>query len=79
MVKLHFGLMSLKDLFLALDLYSDLSDDLSSNPKLLAENTSLFLVVRNKNLTAKYLNNHFRLMRIWARQWKMSFKPDSLK
>ena len=57
----------------------DLSDDLYSNAKLFADDTSLFSVVYDKNLTAKDLNDDLQKMRIWAHQWKMSFIPDLLK
>ena len=58
---------------------NDLSDDLSSNPKLLADDTSLFSVVHNKNISANELNNDLRKISNWAYQWKMSFNPDPLK
>ena len=57
---------------------NDLSDDLSSNPKLFAD-TSLFSVVHDKNTSAKELNNDLRKISNWAYQWKMSFNPDPLK
>ena len=41
---------------------NDLSDDLSSNPKLFADDTSLFPVVRDKNTSAKELNHDLRKM-----------------
>ena len=58
---------------------NDLSDDLSSNPKLFADDTSLFSVVHDKNTSAKELNNDLRKISNWAYQWKMSFNPDPLK
>ena len=58
---------------------NDLSDDLSSNPKLFADDTSLFSVVYDKNTSANELNNDLRKIRNWAYQWKMSFNPDPLK
>ena len=57
---------------------NDLSDDLSSKPKLFAD-TSLFSVVHDKNTSAKELNNDLRKISNWAYQWKMSFNPDPLK
>ena len=39
---------------------SHLSDDLSSNPKLFSEDTSLFSVVHDENTSAKELNNDLR-------------------
>ena len=58
---------------------NDPSDDLSSNPKLFADDTSLFSVVHDKNTSAKELNNDLRKISNWAYQWKMSFNPDPLK
>ena len=78
-------LVILKDLysvhcFLDILIYiNDLSDDLSSNPKLFADDTSLFSVVHDKNTSANELNNDLRKISNWAYQWKMSFNPDPLK
>ena len=56
----------------------DLSDELSSNPKLFADDTSLFLVVYNKNTSAKEPNDLWKIS-TWAYQWKTSFNPNRLK
>ena len=58
---------------------NDLSDDLSTNAKLFADDTSLFSVVRDINTSATHLNNNLRKISNWAFQWKMSFNPDSSK
>ena len=58
---------------------NDLSDDLSSNPKLFVDDTSLFSVVHDKNISANEFNNDLRKSSNWAYQWKMSFNPDPLK
>ena len=58
---------------------NDLSDNFSSNPKLFADDTSLFSVVHDKNISANELNNDLRKSSNWAYQWKMSFNPDPLK
>ena len=58
---------------------NDLSDDLSSTPKLFADDTSHFSVVHDKNTSAKELNNDLQKISNWAYQWKMSFNPDPLK
>ena len=57
----------------------DLSDDLSTNAKLFADDTSLFSVVRDINTSAAHLNNDLRKISNWAFQWKMSFNPDPSK
>ena len=56
-----------------------LSDDLMSNVKLLADDTSLFSVVHDVNTSSTDLNNDLRKISDWAIQWKMSFNPDPSK
>ena len=58
---------------------NDLSDDLSTNAKLFADDTSLFPVVRDVNTLAAHLNNDLRKISHWAFQWKMSFNSDPSK
>ena len=54
----------------------DLSDNLSSNPKLFADDTSLFSVVHDTNQSKINLNDDLEKISNWAFQWKMSFNPD---
>ena len=56
---------------------NDLSRDLKCNVKLFADDTSLFTVVEDPNTAAKDMNHDLELIRQWARDWKMSFNPDS--
>ena len=58
---------------------NDLSENLVSNPKLFADDTSLFSVIFDKNLSVKNLNNDWNRINNWAFQWKMNFNPDSNK
>ena len=58
---------------------NDLSDDLSTNAKLSADDTSLFSVVRDINNSAAHLNNDLRKISSCAFQSKMSFNPDPSK
>ena len=58
---------------------NDLSDNLISNPKLFADDTSLFSVVQDITLSAKNLNDDLKKINQWAFQWKMSFNPDCNK
>ena len=58
---------------------NDLSDNLTSNAKLFADDTSLFSVVHDVNTSAKELNDDLKKVNDWAFQWKMSFNPDSSK
>ena len=56
-----------------------LSDSLQCNPKLFADNTSLFATVHNINKATNDLNNELTKITKWAFQWKMSFNPDISK
>ena len=58
---------------------NDLSNELSSNPRLLADDPSLFSIVRDINLSANALNNDLLKINNRAYQWKMSFNPDTSK
>ena len=58
---------------------NDLSDNLITNPKLFADDTSLFSIVHDPNATANDLNNDLAKINDWAYQWKMNFNPDPSK
>ena len=58
---------------------NDLSDNLILNPKLFADDTSLFSVVQDIALSAKNLNDDLKKINKWAFQWKMSFNQDPNK
>ena len=59
---------------------NDLSDNLTSNAKLFADDTSVFSVVYDVNTSAKELNDWaLIIVNDWAFQWKMSFNPDPSK
>ena len=87
MEKYHFGPMFTlkfhKDLplrpLLFLIYINDLSDYLTSNVKLFADETSLFSVVYNVNISARELNDDLKKINKWVFQWKMSFNPDPSK
>ena len=55
---------------------NDLSDNLSLNPKLFADDTSLFSVVHDINQSGINLNDDLEKISNWSFQWKMSFNPD---
>ena len=52
---------------------------LKSNAKLFADDTSLFTIVKNRNVNANILNNDLKLISQWAYKWKMLFNPDPKK
>ena len=58
---------------------NDLPDNLISNSKLFADDTSLFSVINDKHLSANKLNQDLNRINNWAFQWKMSFNPDPSK
>ena len=58
---------------------NNLSDNLISNRKLLADGTSLFSVIHNKDMAAKNLNDDLSRTNNWTFQWKMSFNPGANK
>ena len=57
----------------------DLSDGLTSNPKLFADDTSLFSVIHNINSTANDLNSDLIKISNLAFQWKIRFNSDPSK
>ena len=58
---------------------NDLSENLVSNPKLSADDTSLFSVIFDKDLSVKNLNDDLNRINNWVFQWKMGFNPDPNK
>ena len=58
---------------------NDLSKDISSTVKLSADDTSIFSVVDDVNVSVVQLNNDLVKISKWAYQWKMSFNPDVSK
>ena len=60
-------------------LINDLPERLIANAKSLADDTSLFLVVRDIAGGTEELNDDLRNISKWAYQWKMIFNPDLAK
>ena len=58
---------------------NDLPNGLKSNAKLFADDTCLFIIVKDKNESADVLNNDLLLISKWAYDWKMLFNPDPKK
>ena len=56
-----------------------MSNGLKSNPKLFADDTSLFSVIHDVNSSQIDLNEDLDKINNWAYQWKMSFNPDPSK
>ena len=70
---------SILGLLLFLIYINDSSGNLASNPKLFADDTSLFSVVKNVDASNIDLNNDLKKIGEWAFQWKMNFNPDPTK
>ena len=64
---------------LFLDYVNNLDDNLILDIRLFADDTSLFHVVIDADISADVLNHDFRAIENWAFQWKMSFNPDPTK
>ena len=58
---------------------NDLPNGLLSNPKLLADDTSIFSVVKDHLNSSNKLNEDLLKISQWAYQWKISFNPDVSK
>ena len=58
---------------------NDLLNKLVSNPTLFADDTSLFSIVTDPNVTANQINNDLHNISTWAYQWKMNFNSDTSK
>ena len=58
---------------------NDLDDNIMSDVKLFADDTSVFNVVFDTDIFAELLNQDLRALQNWAYQWKMSFNPDPTK
>ena len=58
---------------------NDLEKGIKSGIKFFADDTSLFSIVRDVDISADDLNHDLNLISQWAFQWKMSFNPDPNK
>ena len=59
---------------------NDLTEGLTTNVKLFADDTSLFSVVHDTQTSAANdLNKDLEIINNWAFQWKMNFNPEPTK
>ena len=70
---------SILDPLLFLIYINDLLNELKSNAKLFADDTSLFAIVKDKSESANILNNDLSEISKWAYDWKMLFNTDPSK
>ena len=80
-INVHAGVPqgSILGLLLFLIYINDLSDNLTSNAKFFADDTSLFSVFHDVNTSAKELNDDLKNLNYGTFEWKMSFNPDPSK
>ena len=57
----------------------DLPNGLQSNPKLFADNTSLFSTKEDITTSTASVNNDLKKISEWEVQWKINFNPDPSK
>ena len=65
--------------FLFLLFINDITNNVTSNIKLFADDTSLYVIVDNVNdldTPAKKLNDDISLITAWANQWQIIFNPN---
>ena len=58
---------------------NDLTEGLTTNVKLFADDTSLFSVVHDTQTSVNDLNKDLEIINNWAFQWKMNFNLDHTK
>ena len=58
---------------------NDLERNIKSNIKFFADDTMLFSIVKNPQISANELNRDLDGIRMWAHQWKLEFNPDLTK
>jgi hypothetical protein len=58
---------------------NDLTDNISANIKLFADDSSLFLKVCDVETAQNLLTDDLNKITTWANQWKMQFNPDITK
>ena len=55
---------------------NDPTENLQSNPKIFASDTSLFVIMNGPNATAKQLCEDLGKRKEWTFKWKISFSAD---
>ena len=58
---------------------NDLPDNLKSNVKLFADDTSLFTLIYDAESSTDILNRDLQTLSTWSYQWKILFNPDPTK
>ena len=58
---------------------NDFSEGLSTNPKLFADDASLFSIIHDSQTSSNVLNKDLEMIHNWALQWKKNFNQDPTK
>ena len=58
---------------------NDLERNIKSNAKFFADDTMLFPIVKNPEISSNDLNHDLDVIHQWAHQWKLEFNPDPTK
>ena len=58
---------------------NDLERNIKSNVKFFADDTMLFSIVKNPEISSIDLNHDLEVIHQWAHQWKLNFNPDLTK
>ena len=58
---------------------NDLEKNIKSNVKFFADDTMLYSIVKDPELSASDLNQDLHTIQQWAHQWKLEFNPDPTK
>ena len=58
---------------------NDLERNIKSNVNFFADDTMLFSIVKNHEISANDLNHDLDIIHRWAHQWKLEFNPDPTK
>ena len=58
---------------------NDLEKHIKSNINFFADDTMLFSIVKDPNISANDFNHDLDFTNRWAHQWKLEFNPDPLK
>ena len=58
---------------------NDLERNIKSNINFFADDTMLFSIVRDPEISANELNHDLEIIHKWVHQWKLEFNPDPTK
>jgi hypothetical protein len=54
---------------------NDITADLDSNPFIYADDTILFQIVDDVDVSAKNINDDLKIISVWSKKWLVSMNP----